>query len=231
MDTVCDTLISPDVRLNELPDDLIIHKILDGHKDLFEKLMKRYNQRLYRVIRGYMKNEEDIQDVMQETYLKAFENLSGFRSDASFSTWLIRIGINESLQKLRKIKRKWLFFSNEMKDRNTISPLSYVDKMNPEKRTIQHETRKIIEQAIDHLPVKYRSVYLMREVEGLDIEETARCLGITSGNVKVRLYRAKGLLKKELKGQTAEHPVFEFGNEKCDELIATVMKKIRDRAG
>lgn len=230
MEAICDTLEGPDILTNEMSDELIISSILNGHKDLFEKLMKRYNQRLYRVIRGYMKNEEDIQDVMQETYLKAFENLSGFRSDASFSTWLIRIGINEALQKLRKIKRKWSFFSAE-KNKNEISPYSYIENMNPEKRTIQRETRKMIEDAIDHLPVKYRSVYMMREVEGLDIEETARCLGLSQSNVKVRLYRAKGLLKKELAGQAVKDEVFEFGNEKCDELIAKVMRKIRERAG
>lgn len=227
METLSDTVISS----KSLSDELIIREIINGDKELFEKLMKRYNQRLFRVIRGYIKDEEEVHDVMQETYLKAYENLSKFRSDSSFSTWLIRIGINEALQRLRRIKKRWQFFSNGKAESNEFPLFSEIEYMNPEKRAIQHETRQSIERAIDHLPVKYRSVYIMREIEGLDIGETASCLGLTESNVKVRLYRAKGILKKELSGRSIEKELFEFGNEKCDALIERVMQKIRERSG
>lgn len=213
----------------EKTDQEIISDVLNGQKDLFAILMKRNNQRLFRAVRTYFKDEDEVTDVMQETYLKAFEKLSQFHGDAAFSTWLIRIGINESLLRLRKIKRKWLFFKASQHDSRSGSLHSEIDFMNPEKKAMQQETRRQIERAIDGLPEKYRVVYMLREVEGLSGDETARALGLSESNVKVRLFRAKAMMKKSLEGQADLADVFEFGNSKCDAMIDRVIEEIHRR--
>lgn len=223
-----ETLHEALIRYQDQPDELIISEILKGQKDLFNILMKRYNQRLFRVIRGYLKTEDQVTDVMQNTYLKAYEKLSQFHGDAAFSTWLIRIGINEALLRLRKQKRRWQFLDVWKKDAAADPSRLQIDFMNPEKKTIHEETRRFLEHAIDHLPEKYRVVYMMREVEGLSSAETAQALNLTESNVKVRLFRAKSLLKKTLLNLSSDVDVFEFGDHKCDKLRQEVMKKIRE---
>lgn len=214
------------LRTSQLTDDEVIQKVLSGEKELFEILLRRYNQILFRAVRSYLKDEDEVRDTMQDTYLKAFDKLSQFQRKSSFSTWLIRIGINESLLRIRKSRRDHSIFSEIKEEAKNIFQRTGIYKMNPEKRIIQKETRSFIEHAIDQLPEKYRIVYILREVEGISNEEIAACLGLTYSNVKVRLYRAKSLLKKKLSGVSGDSGVFEFGNEKCDSLVEDVMKKI-----
>ncbi len=214
------------VVYRDISDEMLVEQILLGKKELFDLLMKRYNQRLFRVIRSYLKTEDEVTDIMQETYLKAYMHLAQFRGDASFSTWLIRIGINEALIYLRKAKRRWSFFGERKKEQNAEQSLSVIDTMSPERKTIQHENRRMLEAAIDHLPEKYRIVYMLREIEGLSSMDTAVALGLSEANVKVRLHRAKEALQKSLLAVTAGTGVFEFGNCKCDRLREAVMQKI-----
>lgn len=218
------------LKTSQLTDDEVIQKVLDGEKEFFEILLRRYNQTLYRAIRSYLKEDDTVKDAMQDTYLKAFEKLSQFQRRSSFSTWLIRIGINESLLRLRKSKRSKSFLSGIKDEALNIIQLSGIYNMNPEKKAIQKETRDLIEQAIDDLPEKYKIVYILREVEGIENEEIAACLGLTYSNVKVRLYRAKSLLKKKLSEVSPDSGIFEFGDEKCDKLVENVMKKILGEA-
>lgn len=215
-----------EVQYQDLPDAMIIQEVLKGRKALFDKLMQRYNQRLFRVIRSYVKKEDEVTDIMQETYLKAYANLAQFREHAAFSTWLIRIGINEAFIYLRKARRRRLFFRERKNEPETENIFSTIDVMTPERKTIQHENRRLIESAIDRLAEKYRIVYMLREIEGLSNLETAEALNLSESNVKVRLHRAKQALQKNLLSQSAAVPVFEFGNYKCDRLREAVMHKI-----
>lgn len=207
----------------------IIDRILQGHKEWFEILIKRNNQRLYRIIRGYIKSDEEVKDVMQNTYLKAYENLAQFHREATFATWLIRIGINESLMRSRRLKTKRNYVSYVRSDIENDSLPSEIDLMNPEKRAIQHETRKFIEQAVDRLPENYRIVYVMRELEGLSHQEIAHCLHLTESNVKVRFHRAKTMLQKELYNLSADVEIYKFGGSHCRNMRASVMEIIHAR--
>lgn len=206
-------------------DEEIVEYVLQGEKVLFEILMRRCNQSLYRVIRSYLSHDEDVQDVMQETYLKAYEKLRQFRGVSSFSTWLIRIGINEALMRIRS-KNKQLRSLNELSDE--ILPLRVPEFRleDPEKILMQSEMRMILEKAVDNLPEKYRVVYVMKELEDMKFEEISACLHITENNVKVRLHRAKSLLKESLYRYSSGAEIFTFGSTRCDELVGRVMKHI-----
>ncbi len=205
----------------KLPDKIVIERVLEGEKELFEILMRRYNQTLYRVIRSYLRVEKDIEDAMQDTYLKAFHKLHQFRSEATFSTWLIRIGINEALQSIRRKKNERIAGQQNEK----VIQL-HCDHMNPEKKAIQNERRVLIEKAIDALPQKYRIVYVLREVEEMSNSAVAHGLKLSESNVKVRLHRSKKMLKETLYKLSSEAELFEFGNSYCDKLVDKVLQKI-----
>lgn len=203
----------------------VISRVTHGEKGLYEILMRRYNQTLFRAVRSYLDREEDVEDAMQETYMKAYTKLDQFKGEAAFSTWLVRIGINESLQRLRK-KRTMHIHSDPEVRMEELQQLPDNGQMNPEQRAIQGENKRLMEQAIVKLPETYRAVYMLREVEGMSGAEVAHCLGISESNVKVRLHRAKSMLKESIWGHHAIAPVFEFGNSHCDRLVAAVMARI-----
>ncbi len=208
-----------------LADDVVIARIIHGEKELYEILMRRYNQTLYRAVRSYLHKEEDVQDAMQDAYVKAFAKLDKFKGEAAFSTWLVRIGINEALQQLRKGRTLHIHQRTDVRIEQ-LDQIPDSGQMNPEQRTIQGEQRRLLEQAIDRLPEGYRAVYMLREVEGMPVADAAHCLGLTESNVKVRLHRAKEMLKEGIWKQHAEAPAFEFGNAHCDRLVAWVMARI-----
>ena len=207
------------------PDSLIIRRVLDGDKELFEILLRRYNQTLYRAIRSYVRLEDDVEDLMQDTYIKAYQKLEHFKEDASFSTWLVRIGINEALQHIRKKER--IPGANRPGEPSAkIIELSDSEQMNPEKRAIKHEMGLMVEKAIDRLHEKYKIVFMLHEVEGMANPEIAACLGLSDSNVKVRLHRARNLIKEELYKLSSDASVFEFGNSRCDRVVDYVMDRI-----
>ncbi|WP_276497072.1 RNA polymerase sigma factor [Pontibacter litorisediminis] len=210
-----------------LSDAAVVRRVVAGEVSLYELLMRRHNQKLYRVIRSYLKQEQEVEDVMQDTYLKAFEKLYQFRSDALFSTWLIRIGINNALARLREQKR--LSPAAGLADQP--EDFSYLlnqttTLMNPEQLFIKQEIKQLLEKAIDSIPEKYRIVYTLHEVESMPIAELASCLDLSESNVKVRLHRAKLMLKESLFKLSASHDVFEFGNKRCDAVVGRVLKAL-----
>jgi RNA polymerase sigma factor (sigma-70 family) len=210
---------------SKLDDSLIVARIIKGEKELFEIILRRYNQKLYRVVRSYLKDPDDIQDAMQDTYLKAFNKLYQFNGDAAFSTWLIRIGINEALQRIKRQKILNINSGTDLTDTKIIQ-LPASKEMNPEYSAINREAKKLLEVAIDELPEKYRTVYVMREVEGMNNAEVAAILGVEENNVKVRHHRAKNLMKESLLKLSADAQIFEFGNAKCDAMVNFVMSRI-----
>lgn len=216
-----------DYRTSSLDDMQVVRRILAGEKELFEILLRRYNQTLYRVIRGYLKNADDVKDAMQNTYLKAFDKLFQFHGNSSFSTWLIRIGINEALLRLKDIKKGKTVYLNTFFGITTDFVNQIPDKqMNPEKAIIRQEAKQLLEQAIDNLPEKYRLIYILKEIEGLDNLQIGESLGLSESNVKVRLHRAKKLLKDSLYLLTSKSEVFTFGNAHCDAVVNFVMSRI-----
>ena len=214
-----------DPGTGKLTDQQVVALVLSGQKGLYEILMRRHNQKLYRAVRSYLREPADVQDAMQDTYLKAYEKLGQYRSEAAFSTWLIRIGINEALQRLKKARALLLRVEPDVSDERLMQ-LPDTDQMNPEQSAIRHEHSGLLEMAIDKLPETYRVVYMLRDVEGATVAEVAACLGISESNVKVRLHRAKTLLKEAVWKANRTAPAFEFGNGHCDRLVAAVMLQI-----
>ncbi|MEP6738379.1 MAG: RNA polymerase sigma factor [Chryseolinea sp.] len=208
---------------SQLDDVTVVRRVIGGEKELFEILLRRHNQTLYRVLRSYLKDEDDIRDAMQNTYLKSFNKLFQFQGNASFSTWLIRIGMNEALLRLKIIKREQANFLGSDDERLNLIP----DKqMNAETKIIRREAEQMLEQAIDNLPEMYRVVYMLKEIEGMSNSEVCESLSLTDSNVKVRLHRAKAMLKDSLYTLSISSDVFEFGKGKCDDIVNAVMKAI-----
>lgn len=210
----------------KISDHEVVKRVLGGEKELYEILLRRYNQLLYRVIRSSLNDENELEDLMQEIWLKAWQNLHRFKGKASFSTWLVRIAINEALMRNREKKNLTRFPANRNSTHEQLAHLTEPANMNPEKKTIQRENRRLLELAIGRLPEKYRMVYMLREVEGMDTFEVAACLQISESNTKVRLHRARTLLKEELYSLAGGAEIFEFGNSRCDNIVDRVMEFI-----
>lgn len=215
------------INFLSIPEPELIHRILSGEKELYEVLMRQNNQKLYRVIRGYIKNTEEIEDIMQDTYLTAYEKLRQFRQKSQFSTWLIRIGINKSLARIQT-RKQHVVFSHEPEYAlpTNIIDMPDTQQPNPEKKMIRQEVTQMVEDAIDTLPPNYRTIYIMREVEGMSIVEIGECLEITENNVKVRLHRAKHMIKERLYKLSAHSNAFEFGSHRCDAIVHRVMQAV-----
>lgn len=207
----------------ELTEALIIEKILNGEIELFEILMRRNNELLFRTVRSYIQSESDVEDTMQDTYIKAYEKLYQFKNESKFSTWLIRIGINEALQRKRK-SPKYKTIALEQDD--MVLQIEDQNIMDPERKTMYKESSLFMERAIDTLPEKYKIVYMLKEVEGIGISEISKCLDLTNSNVKVRLHRARVMLRDSILTLTDHSSIFDFGNSKCDQLVANVMDYI-----
>jgi len=211
----------------KISDNDIVRRILTGEKELYEILLRRNNQTLYRVVRSYLKEEKEIEDIMQNTYLKAFEKLYQFKHRSKFTTWLIRIGINEALTRLKEKGKYFTFYESEDKS-SKLNLLELPDskQVNPEKKMIRQEAKHMLEKAIDKLDLKYRAVYMLREIEEMSISEISDCLKLSTTNVKVRLHRAKTKIKENLYELSSKKDLYEFGYNKCDNLVEKVMKII-----
>lgn len=195
--------------------------------DAFRTIMKLNNQRLYRLARGIVRNDAEAEDVVQEAYLQAFAHLDGFRGQASLSTWLSRIAINEALGRLRK-RRRAASMANDLSVEGKIIPFPLnASADDPERTMAQREILQLVERATDDLPELYRVVFIARVIEGLSLEETADVLGLRAATVKTRLHRARALIRKGLDARIG--PVlldaFPFAGYRCDRLTAAVMMK------
>jgi RNA polymerase sigma-70 factor (ECF subfamily) len=205
-----------------LTDETIISRVLLGKTEEYEILVRRYNNMLYKAARGILTQQNDIEDAMQEAYLRAFEKLHQFRKEAKFSTWLTRILINCALQQVNKLKKEPLRL-DEIKDEELDMLEVVTDETTSE---VGENLKKALESAIDHLPPKYRVVFMLREIENLPIAETATMLDISEENVKIRLHRAKEMLKNILQTELRSLEVFEFLGPRCSLLAERVMQQI-----
>jgi RNA polymerase sigma-70 factor (ECF subfamily) len=206
-----------------MKEEEILERIKKGEKQHYELIVRKYNQRLYRIARAIVKDDSEVEDILQDTYLKAYEKLAQFQNKSQFSTWLIRILINNANARLKKKNRYTSSdslepYENKYSETSTDAPDDY---------TSNKELKKILEETIDELPEKLRCVYMMREVEGLSVTETAECLELSEENVKTRLHRAKAILKEELYKRTkGDIEIFRFGLERCDRVAMAVMLQI-----
>ncbi|MBI2429703.1 MAG: RNA polymerase sigma factor [Ignavibacteriales bacterium] len=215
----------PDLSLK---DDQIIVSILNGNKNNYELLMRRYNERLYRIGISILKNDEETEDAMQETYIKAYQHLNKFKRQSQFSTWLSRIMINESLANLKRKKHHAEYSEVESDTQyGIVQQATASNSATPEKQMLQKELKNILEHAIQQLPQKYQTVFVMREIEGMNVQETAECLNISSENVKVRLHRAKEILKTQIRSFSQESEIFSFQDTRCDRIVHAVLNDAR----
>jgi RNA polymerase sigma-70 factor (ECF subfamily) len=211
---------------SEMSDLMIIDQILAGKHQHFELLIRRYNQRLFRIIRIYVRNDNDAEDLMQETYLSCFEHLSKFNRESTFATWITRIAINKALMHLRERKKVASFFQ-PVSDYIHLNNPFMETSINPEEKMISVETKLQLERLIDALPVKNREVFMLWHFNQMKSVDIAGCLDISEENVRIRLHRARLLLKNRLFPAMYQNALFEFGNERCDVLTHRVMQIIR----
>ncbi|MBI2516258.1 MAG: sigma-70 family RNA polymerase sigma factor [Opitutae bacterium] len=204
----------------EITDLQAIDEVNRGNREMFEVLVRRYNRQLFRVGLSYLRRHDQAEDAMQNTYLKAFVHLGNFQRNASFSTWLTRIMINECLMILRRrrgAREEALLEDTELPV--TTAPQGAAG-LNLK------ETKTLLENAIGALPRNLRTVYVLREIQRLTTAETAACLGVTPGSVKVSLHRARERLKSILLASAAGLELFQYRAEFCDPLTARVMGAI-----
>jgi RNA polymerase sigma-70 factor (ECF subfamily) len=215
-----------------LSDEDVVRRVLDGETALFEIVMRRYNQRLYRIARGILRDDAEAEDVMQDAYVRAYANLEQFAGRAQFSTWLTRIAIHEALARVRRRQRLDQLGPEESSDGESGMNLM-ASSLNPEEQTSATELGKTLETAILAIPEHYRLVLMMRDVEQMNTSETAAALELSEENVKVRLHRARALVRKELfaRAGAEAQSAFGFMGLRCDRVVAGVLEIIGARAG
>jgi len=191
---------------------------------LFEILIRRYNPVLYKIGRSYGFEHEEAKDLLQETHITAYQKLKQFESRSSYKTWISKIMVNKCLYKLSYGKNKYEI-THSLIDENS-QPMFTSKKQNTESSVLNKELSHILEKSLEKIPVHYRMVFLLREVEGFSVAETAEMLGLSTVNVKVRLNRAKTLLQKELEKYYPKAQLYEFNLIYCDEVVKTVFEAI-----
>jgi RNA polymerase sigma-70 factor (ECF subfamily) len=209
----------------EQDDAEVIRQVLQGNTAMFELLMRRYNERVYRAARAIVRDEQEAEDVMQQTYVNAFTHLRQFNGSAQFATWLTRIAINEALARLRR-QGRYDAFDDEL---SNVEPfMSRNPSENPERQAFTSELRDLLESAIDTLPDGMREVFVLRDVEGLSTLEVSACLGVTEDVVKTRLSRGRAALRHVMLERTgATTPeAFRFYRPRCDRVVARVLALI-----
>jgi RNA polymerase sigma-70 factor (ECF subfamily) len=221
--------VSTAPKRDNLSDDEIVERVLAGELGLFETLMRRHNQRLYRAVRSILSGSDEAEDVVQDAYVRAYAHLHQFEGRASFATWITRIAINEALARLRDRKRVVEIDSIENSEEAEMKFLKSTAPT-PEEETMARSVATMLEGAVDALPDAYRSVFMLREIEGLDTAETAECLQLTEDAVKVRLHRGRALLRREIYKLTGEAgaEAFQFAGARCDAIVESVLARIQN---
>jgi RNA polymerase sigma-70 factor, ECF subfamily len=213
--------------LTNLPDEELVKRVLAGDTPLYEVIMRRHNQLLYRVVRSILGNDAETEDVMQDAYVRAYEHLSQFAGRSQFRTWLTRIAVHEALARIRRNRR---FSSPALGESMGGDPMELfaAPGHTPEQQVANAELRELLEQAICQLPESYRSVFMLRDVEEMSIEDVAGVLDLSAGTVKVRLHRARRALRKIISERAGNQlmEAFPFHAVRCDRVVAGVFQRI-----
>jgi RNA polymerase sigma-70 factor (ECF subfamily) len=205
---------------------------VESSRAAFERLMRQYNQRLFRVARSIVRDDADAEDALQDAYVQAFRKLADFRGEAELSTWLTRIVINQALMRVRKQTRDRVIvpFPSSTSEDGTLRELDVPDihAESPSDAAARGEVRSLLERRIDELPDAFRVVFVMREVEEMTARETSDALGIPEATVRTRLFRARALLREKLDRDMdrARGGVFSFDGARCDRIVATVLRRL-----
>ena len=210
-------------RSAALTDEEVVSRVLGGDTPLFEVLMRRHNERVYRAARAILRDDKEAEDVMQEAYVNAYAHLAQFDGCAKFSTWLTKIAVYEALL---RAKRRMRYEPLDDRAEDTLMPATL--SPDPEQQAFGGELRALIEAAIDALSDGYREVFMLRQVEGLSTAETADVLGVSEDVVKTRLTRARHAIQQNLLDRTgaATAQAFMFGQSHCDQVVAAVLARI-----
>jgi len=210
----------------------LVDRVRAGDAVAFELIMRRYNQRLYRLARGILRNDSEAEDVVQESYVRAFEKLDDFIGPDGLSAWLCRIAVNEALGRLRKRGRvisldDYVCGADGGADVRRIETMR-TQQPDPERLAANSELRQLLEAAIDALPDEFRAVFVLRAVEGMSVSETAQCLSIRPETVKTRFHRGRHLLQGALgtRLDTLMPSAFAFAGENCDRIVAAVLTRL-----
>jgi RNA polymerase sigma-70 factor (ECF subfamily) len=216
--------------LPALPDAEIVRRVRAGDRALFEVLMRRHNQRVYRAARAVIKDESEAEDVMQQAYINAYTHLHQFEARAEFSTWLTRIALNEAFARRQKLRTAAARTGGA--DGASGAPMETMRSAgpDPERQAYGQDLRALLEHAVDALPEHYRAVFMLRDVEGLSTGETAAGLGLGEEAVKTRLHRARAMIRRALAARIgASAPTaFQFPAVRCDRVVAAVFAGLPD---
>ncbi len=210
-------------------DDDLVGRARERDSNALRAIIKTHNQRLYRIARSIVRNNSEAEDVLQESYVRAFSHLGEFRGEASFATWLSRIVINEALGRLRKQRRSSTVIACDDASRSRIIPFPLnMSSDDPERTMAQRQILDLVEQATDNLPNEFRTVFVARVIQGLSLQETADVLELRPETVKTRLHRARHLLRKDVEKRIGPLLLnaFPFAGRRCDRLTAAVMSRL-----
>jgi RNA polymerase sigma-70 factor (ECF subfamily) len=218
------------------PSDVgIARRIEADDRDALRSVMRQYNQKLYRTARSILKDDAEAEDAVQEAYVLAYRGISGYRGDAKLSTWLVRIVVNEAIARLRRRKRtaEIIRMDGDLAHEGEMEAARIEDDTThgPEGETMRCETRRLLEKNIDALPAAFRSVFVLRAIEELSVEETAAALDIPTATVRTRFFRARSLLREALAREIdfGLEDAFAFAGARCDRIVARVLTRLADR--
>ncbi len=208
-------------------DAALVARAANGDEAAFEHIMRQHNRLLFRTARSILKSDTEAEDALQEAYLRAWRGLGSFRSEARLSTWLVRIVINEALGRLRRRGAEVLAFDATI-------DLADVREGNPDERpdrvAMRSEMRAMMETCIDALPEAFRTVFILRAVEEMSVDEVSEAMGLPQATVRTRFFRARGLLREGL-ARNIDHAMadaFSFDGVRCDRIVAGVMARLKD---
>lgn len=211
----------------------LVSRAADGDQLAFEAIMRRHNRILFRTARSIIKNDDEAEDVLQEAYLRAWHALSHFRSESKLSTWLISIVVNEALGRLRRTSAQIIPLDAAMVslDPEVRTSLTASASLQPEEHAIRTELRTLMEAHIDRLPDLYRTVFVLRAVQEMNVEEVALALKMPEATVRTRYFRARSLLRESLASamDMTLSDAFSFDGERCDRIVAAVLARARQR--
>jgi len=213
-----------------LTDEDVVHRIRAGELALYEIIMRRYNQRLYRIARAILHDDAEAEDVMQDAYVRAYQHLDQFAARAPFSTWLTRIAVHEALARLRLRNRNQSL--DDIESDGDLSMKMTSPSPDPEQSASGAQLREFLEEAVLSLPMSYRTVVMLRNIEELSTAETAQALDLTEQNVKVRLHRGLAMIRSRLferVGARAKE-AFPFMGVRCDRVVAGVFDRLAQSA-
>jgi len=212
----------------------LVRRAATGDRSAFEALMRRYNRRLYRLARATLGDPTEAEDALQESYVSAFRSIEEFRGESAVFTWLSRLVLNECLGRRRRSTRRQNIIP--MVSSNTdvdVNAMNADDAVSPDHALARAQLRAMLERKLDQLPESFRVVFVCREVEEMNVEETAQSLGIPAATVRTRHFRAKSLLRESLAQDVdlAERDLFEFGGAACDRVVARVLARLQTSLG